>query len=193
MTSVNLIKSMVLLSLLTAGCGSEGPRAQGKEAASTIAQDALRVRTDAARGRLWVLGVDDVRVYDAGGKRLIRRVVLPGWSVAHFVCNPDLALDRSGAAIISSNVQSRLWRVDGETFAVTEREIALTGRERWEAGFGGLAFAADGSLLALTANANSLWKVDVAQARASLVESYHAPLKTCSVAARVADRTAMSR
>jgi hypothetical protein len=173
---------MVLLGVLAAGCGSEGPRAQGQEAVSKVARDALRVRTDAARGRLWVLGVDDVRVYDAGGKRLIRRVVLPGWSVARFVCNPDLALDRSGAAIISSNVQSRLWRVDGETFAVTEREIALTGRERWEMGFGALAFAGDGSLLALAANANSLWKIDAAGVRASLVETYHPPLKTCAVA-----------
>jgi hypothetical protein len=179
---------MVLLGVLAAGCGSEGPRAQGQDAASTVARDALRVRTDAARGRLWVLGVDDVRVYDAGGKRLIRRLVLPGWSVARFVCNPDLALDRSGAAIISSNVQSRLWQVDGETFAVTEREIALTGRERWDTGFGALVFAGDGSLLALTANAHSLWKLDLAGARGSLVETYNPSLKACTVALKAAGR-----
>ena len=192
MSSVNLMKLLVLLgALAAAGCGEVAGRVEGSEA--RVEQGALRVRTDAQRGRLWVLGFDDVRVYDAASKRLIRQVRLPGWSAARFICDPDLALDASGSAVVSSNVQSRLWRVDGGSFEVKEQVISLPERERWDIGFGALGFAADGSLYGVTSNANSLWKIDVAQARASLVESYHAPLKACSVAARVADRTAMSR
>ena len=185
MTSVKLMKLIVAAAALaTAGCG-EGGGFPGVEAAVNRAgEDVLRARHDAARGRLWTLGLDGVRVYEPGGKRLIRHVALPGWSVARFMCNPDLVIDRSGGVTISSNVQSRLWHVDGETFAVTEREITLTGRERWEAGFGGLAHAADGSLLGRTANGISLWKIDVAGARASLVETYHPPLKDCAVPAQ---------
>lgn len=185
MTSVKLMKSiMVAAALAATGCG-EGGGIPGVEAAATRAgEDVLRARHDPARGRYWVLGLDGVRVYEAGGKRLIRHVALPGWSVARFVCNPDLVLDRAGGAVISSNVQSRLWQVDGESFAVTEREITLEGRERWEAGFGGLAHAADGALLGRTANGISLWKIDVAGARASLVETYHPPLKDCAVPAQ---------
>jgi len=185
MKSVKLMKlAVVAATLAAAGCGQGG--IPGVEAAAARAgeEDVLRARHDPARGRFWVLGLDGVRIYEAGGKRLIRHVALPGWSVARLVCNPDLVLDRAGGAVISSNVQSRLWRVDGESFAVTEREIALTGRERWEAGFGALAFAGDGALLALTANANTLWKIDAAGARASLVETYHPPMKTCAVAGK---------
>lgn len=175
MKSVKLMNSILVAAALAA---------TGSSSAAMVEEDVLRTRTDAARGRVWVLGVDDVRVYEAGSKRLIRKIVLPGWSVARFVCGPDLALDRSGNAVIASNVQSRLWRVDGGNFAVSEREIALTGRERWDMGFGALAFAGDGSLLGLAANANSLWRIDAAGARASLVETYHPPLKDCAVPAQ---------
>ncbi|MNC87531.1 hypothetical protein D3C83_32620 [compost metagenome] len=131
-----------------------------------------------------MLGLDGVRVYETGGKRLIRHVALPEWSVARFVCNPGFTLDKAGSAIMASNVQPRLWLVDGSSFQVREITVTLEGRERWETGFGALAHAADGSLLALTANGNSLWKIDLAGARASLVESYHLPLKACSIPAQ---------
>jgi hypothetical protein len=165
--------------LAAAGCGSEGTRAPA--AGAGVEQDALRVRTDASRGRLWVLGPDDLRVYDSAGKRLIRKIELPGWSVARFICNPDLALDRAGGAVVSSNVQSRFWRVNGDTFEVKEEVITLREREGWDVGFGALAFAPDGSLLALAANAGSLWKINGPGAHASLIETYHSPLKACIV------------
>ena len=185
MTSVKLMKWVVVAAALAAaGCSSEGVRAPA--AGAEIGQDALRVRTDTARGRLWVLGVDGVRVYDTASRRLIRRVELPGWSVAQFICNPDLALDRAGGAVISSNVQPRLWRVNGDTFDVKEEVVTLREREGWDMGFGALALAPDGSLLALAANAGSLWKLD--GSGASLVESYHAPLKTCALTAQFSRR-----
>jgi hypothetical protein len=170
---------MALIAGVMTGCGNDAhtePAATGR--------DSLRARTDTERGRLWVLGVDAVRVYDAASKRLIREVVLPNWSVGKFVCNPDLAIDGSGAAVISSNVQARLWRVDADSFEVKEREISLQGRERWDIGFGALAFAADGSLLGLVSTGGSLWKIDVDTGSARVVDLGGLLLNQCELTAQ---------
>jgi hypothetical protein len=91
-----------------------------------------------------------------------------------------MVLDSSGSAIISSNVQARLWRIDAESFDVKEHEISLHGREQWDTGFGALAFAADGTLYALTSSAGSLWKIDVAKASAGMIEPDSPPSKACA-------------
>jgi hypothetical protein len=160
---------MVILVATIMGCGSESNMTAAGQAGDSYALPAaykagergvLRVRTDGARGRLWVLGVNDVRVYDSVKKRLIRRIVLPNWDVARLICDPDLILDASGSAIVSSNVRARLWRIDVDTLEVREREIRLHGREQWDIGFGALMLAADGSLFALTSTGGWLWNVD---------------------------------
>jgi hypothetical protein len=155
---------MLVLAAAMMGSGDEGSMAAAGQAAAYKAGErgVLRVKTDGARGRLWVLGVDDVRVYDIAGKRLIRRIVLPNWSVARFVCGPDMVLDGSGSAMVSSNAQSKLWRIDADTFEVRERDIRLNDREQWDVGFGALMLAADGNILALTSTGGWLWKIDVA-------------------------------
>lgn len=130
----------------------------------------LRVRVDAARDRLWVLGIEHVDVYDITQKRLIRRIPLPGWYVAELICPPDMALDRSGTVVISDNVQPRLWQVAGDTFQVTEHALRLVNREHVDIGFGGLAFAADGSLFGIAATGGSLWRIDLDSASARQVE-----------------------
>jgi hypothetical protein len=187
MTSVKLMKLvMVVATLAAAGCGSEGTRTPA--AGGKIEQDSLRVRADAERGRLWVLGVDTVRVYDAASKRLIREVVLPNWSVGRFVCNPDLAIDSSGSAIISSNVQARLWRIDADSLEVKEQEIGLQGKERWDVGFGALALAADGTLLGLTSTGGSLWKIDVDKGSARVVDLGGLLLNQCELTAQFAGK-----
>jgi len=172
---------MVLLLIVNmiAGCGKEGnPENRMDERGS------LRSSMDAARNRLWVLGIDDVRVYDAAKNQLIGRIVLPGWSVARFICLPDMALDRSGSAFISSNVQAKLWRIDADSFEVKEHEISLHGREQWDIGFGALAFAADGALYALTSSAGSLWKIDIAKASASMIDPDNPPSRACAFTAQ---------
>ena len=188
--------TLLLAMTVMAGCGNEGKPTQSSmadrtgsdvallEKHGTGERDAFRIRTDTTRNRVWVLGPDDVRVYDAA-KRPIRRIILSNWSVAHFICDPDMVLDGSGSAIISSNVPARLWRIDADSFEVTQHEISLQGKEQWDIGFGALAFAADGTLVALTASANSLWKIDLARASASLIELYHPPLKTCALTAQL--------
>ena len=167
---------LFLSACVITGCGKErDPESRMDE------RDSLRIRTDAARNRLWVLGVDDVRVYDAAKNQLIGKVVLPGWSVARFVCMPDMALDRWGSAFISSNAQPRIWRIDTDSFEVKVHEISLHGREQWDFGFGALAFAADGTLLALTSPVGSLWRIDVGKASARIIEENTSLRNVCEI------------
>jgi hypothetical protein len=171
----NILMVLLLVASVIAGCGREG----GPEYAMDE-RDSLRIRTDASRSRHWVLGLDHVRVYDTASKKLIRQITLPNWSVARFICEPDIALDKSGSAFVSSNVQARLWRIDAGSFEVREYEISLHGREQWDVGFGALAFAADGALYALTSSAGSLWKIDIAKASASMIGPDNPPSKACA-------------
>jgi DNA-binding beta-propeller fold protein YncE len=145
------------------------------------AQDSLRTRLDSARNRLWVLGLDDVRVYDAATKQLLQRIVLPGWAVVRYACPPDLALDSSGSAIVASNVQSRLWRIDADQFSVQAHAITLLERERWDTGFGALAIDAGGNLYALAASTGSLWHIDIGKASARLIGLDSPLLNVCGL------------
>ena len=171
---------------LITGCGNDrdstrSPAAAhaggnaARAASPAIGRDALSIRKDPARNRLWVLTFEDVRIYDATTAQLLRKVELPNWSAAYFMCQPDIALDGSGSATVSSNVEARLWRIDADSLEVTEREIVLIGKERWDTGFGAVAYAADGALLALTSSGGSLWSVDFARGSARLVDP-NAPL-----------------
>lgn len=153
------------------------------DAYAADARAALHVRQDLRRNRVWMLTLDDVRVYDLASKRLIRRIALPPWSVAREACAPALALDRTGAAYVSGNAHPVLLRIDPRRFEITEREIELRGREGWAIGFGALHFASDGSLFAVTASANSLWKVDVAREKADLIAIFQPPLTACAMPA----------
>jgi hypothetical protein len=146
-------------------------------------QRALRIQVDAARNRLWVLGLQHVYVYDITAKLLVRRVALPDRSVAGFVCPPDMALDPSGAAFIASNVASTLWKIDAEDFGIQAQEITLHQGANRDIGFGALTFAADGTLYALTAHEGSLWRIDVATLRAHEVALSQRLLNTCALRA----------
>jgi hypothetical protein len=178
---------VIFVAMLTAGCSRDVP-AQGPAATraghSSLLQDGIRVRRDAVRNRIWLLGLDDVRVYDAANERLIRRVALPNWSVAQYACDPDMVLDESGSAIISSNVQARLWRIDGGTFTVSERDITLQERENWDVGFAALAPAGNGKLLALTSLGGSLWSIDLNKGIAHMAAPTAALQNLCGLTAQ---------
>jgi hypothetical protein len=141
----------------------------------------LRVKADATRNRIWVLSVDELRVYDAARKALMSRVRLPGWFVLESDCSPDFALDHSGSAFITDNVQAKVWRVDAASFAVSEHDIRLQWSRHWDIGFSSVAFTPNGSLYALSSTANSLWKIDATGGTAELVEFYHPPINTCAL------------
>jgi hypothetical protein len=144
-------------------------------------QRALRVKADTARNRLWVLGLQNVFIYDINGQQLIRRVALPAWSVAGINCPPDLILDRSGSALVSSNAEPRLWKIDTADFSIKEHAITLLGREGWETGFSALAFSADGTLFGLSAFAGSLWRIELATSSAEEVRRSERVLNTCEL------------
>ena len=193
-----------LISLFTvaamAGCGNDGNTFHRSSAGRTdsadlqmewygmIERDALRIRKDALRNRLWVLTLEEVRVYDTAKKRkrLIRKIELPNWSVAQFICNPDMVLDSSGSAIISSNVQAMLLLIDADSFELREREIRLHDKEQWDTGFRALTFTADGTLLALASMGGSMWKIDSTKASAIMIEfNNKLPLDACAFTAQL--------
>jgi len=150
---------------------------------------ALRVRTDTARGRVWMLSISDhVRVYDERSKRLLRQIRLPGWLVVKTPCMPDLILDRSGSAYISSNVSPWIWQIDAAGFQVRVHEVRMPGREGLDFGFGTLAFTAKGTLYGLAPSASSVWNIDVAGANANMIETYLPPLEACELTAQTLDR-----
>ncbi len=177
------ICAQIILAAAVAGCGNSSPsvtdNATGLRHSTSIAvqkdrggdhADPYRIRVDIQRGRYWMLGGDHVSVYGVADKRLIRKIVLPGWNVADFMNVPDMALDRSGAALISSNIVPMLWRIDPESFKVTRMDITLQTKENWDIGFTGLAFAADGTLFGVTALAASLWTIKPDEAKATPIE-----------------------
>jgi hypothetical protein len=132
---------------------------------------ALRIKVDAARARLWVLDIGKAVLYDIATKRLLKRVPLPGWYMARYNCLPDIALDKSGALFVSNNIMPKLWRVDPDTFEVSRQDIALAVEQSTDAGFSGLAFAADGkTLYAVTAATGSLWRIDIGIQHAELIK-----------------------
>jgi len=194
---------LALLLALTAmaGCGDSGKSSPGlsadhaggselrKESPGTIEQDVLRVREDLARNRLWVLTLTEVRIYNtaATGKRLIRKIALPNWSVVGVrnVCMPDMVLDRAGSAFISSNGQARLLRIDADRFALEDYAISFREREGMDIGFGALAFAADGTLFARTTPGGMLWRIDVARASATMSDVIkRLPADQCAITTR---------
>jgi hypothetical protein len=145
----------------------------------------LRIKIDSARGRLWVLDIGDLYVYDTATRRLIRRVPLPGWFTARINCIADMALDGSGALFISNNILPKLWRVDPMTFRVTEHNLILSGDQGRDMGFSGLAFAGDpDGPYAVDAVSGSLWRIDIRNDRAYQVE-LSAPVRgACALASR---------
>lgn len=177
----------IFSAILMTGCSRDAVPAQGPTALpggpADVLHEGFRIRRDAARDRIWLLGLDKVRIYDGRSKRLIREIALPNWSVARLGCDPDLVLDGVGSAIVSSNVQSRLWRIDARTFAVSEHPIRLEGRERWDVGFGALAINADGTLVALTSVSESLWNIDLGKGSARSHVPGSALLNVCGMRA----------
>ncbi len=122
----------IFTAIAMAGGGQEQAAAQRQAefggGGGDVLRDGFRIRRDATRNRIWLLGFDNVRVYDGQTRRLIRAIALPGWSVARFACDPDMVLDGSGSAIVASNVEPRLWRIDADSLEVSQHPIALEGK-----------------------------------------------------------------
>jgi len=145
------------------------------------------VRADPARNRLWVLDLEVISVYDNTNGRRLRRIVLPEWIVLpkQYSCLPDLALDSSGTAFVSSNALPVLWRIDPQRYEVTRIELALDTDTDKDVGFTGLSFAGDGTILAAGAMASALWQIDTSAASARKIASYPSVARGCDPATLV--------
>lgn len=134
--------------------------------------DTVRVRLDSARGRLWLLASDHVAVYDTDRRVQLHRIALPVWTVADFICAPDLALDAHGRAYISNNVQPIIVQIDLDNVRVIEHRLDVVSAGQAEIGFGALRFTPEGVLLGVSALGRTLWKIDLA---ARSAEAVHGP------------------
>lgn len=193
-----IMTGLIVLGAAIAGCGNEGATPRGVTSGSASAgeypldkhgltgHEVLRIRKDARRHRLWVLTLDGVRVYGYVDERprLIREIPLPNWSVAHHPCDPDLVLDGVGSAVIASNVNPRLWLIDADSLALTEREIRLQQKEQWDIGFRALSHTADGALIAWASWGDSLWEIDAASGSARSIDFASPPTERCGFPAQ---------
>ena len=162
----------VLAAVLLAACASP---------AETI----FRIRPDAERNLLWMLDHQGVAIYNNTSGRLVQRIALPGWVVAgrQFGCPPDLALDSSGTAIVSSNVLPVLWRIEPVRFEVDQVALALDADQDKDVGFSGLSFAPDGALVAVASSLGSLWRINLHAASAEKIRSFAPVRGACEAAA----------
>jgi len=141
----------------------------------------LRVVHDAARSRIWTLESDGVYLQEGAFKK---RFALPGWTYVKeaYACAPALAIDARGAAIVSSNVISRLWRIDPVTSRVTIHDPALDADAGKDVGFTALAFAPDqGVFYAVSSVQRSLWRIDPLLGRAQKIPLSGALAGGCSL------------
>ena len=147
----------------------------------------LRTVHDAPRNRIWTLGHDGVYLQEGALKK---RFVLPGWTYVKeaYACAPALAIDAHGAAVVSSNVVSRLWRVDPAS-GVTTHEPVLDADLDKDVGFTGLTFD-QGVFYAVSSVHGSLWRIDPLLRRAQKI-TLSAPLD--GVCALAVERTRVRR
>ena len=150
-------------------------------AASALAEP-LRTVTDPARNRVWTLGTDAVYLQEGGKKQ---RIELPGWMHAdeNYACRPDLALDAQGAAVVTSNVVPILWRIDPQTYRVSQRELILDSHNKREVGFTGLTYAADQEVFfAVSGTQGTLWRIDPLLRRAQQIPVSEPLRNACGLA-----------
>src|SRR5262245_51709247 len=147
-----------------AGCEVQPPP-QVAKTASDLRRDLapeLRYQVDPSRRRVWILNRDGVFVYDVGTpeKTVVR---LPDWLWVggDYSCLPDLALGPKGEAVITSNIQPTLWRVDPDSLTVSVHPLALDADADKDLGFTGLVYSAGHkAYFAVSDLHGSLWKID---------------------------------
>lgn len=145
----------------------------------------FRVRIDSGRSRIWVLASDAVYLYDARSSRVVARIALNAigqHSSEH--CFPDMALDASGNALVSSAMLPRLMHIDAATHGVTERTLEPNADHDKDFGLSALAFGPNGvTLYGASATTGAVWKIDHASGRAEKLELSHPLFGACALLA----------
>jgi hypothetical protein len=133
--------------------------------------DVLRSLSDEARKRVYLLVPDGVEVLQAGTRRRIARVTLPGWIWADepYSCPPDIALASEGDVLVTSNVVPVIWRIDPTTLATTRHELSLDQDRDKDVGFTRLRWSSDLRVFVAITDSGSRWHIDGSLSRARKV------------------------
>src|SRR5580765_2602064 len=124
--SMCMRNAIALLALLAAsiialgGCDSRIASEQSPRPSSAVSEANVRYQVDAANGRIWWLTREGVFLRDARTPQKIA-VPIPGWQFAGepYGCLPALALGPNGEALVTSDVESTVWKIDPDTLAVS--------------------------------------------------------------------------
>jgi hypothetical protein len=132
----------------------------------------LRFQKDPARDRGWLLTRSGVFVFDFRSRQTTAHVGLPQWVWAGeaFSCPPDLALGPKGEALVSSNVEPTLWRIDPVTLVVTRHPLVLDAHGTKDVGFTGIAFSKTQNAFYAASPFGELWRIDPLLRRAQQIE-----------------------
>jgi hypothetical protein len=174
-----MLKALVIRSVMLV-TGFFGTAVSADEA------DYLRFQKDDARQRGWLLTRSGVLAFDLKTGKTTAHVRLPGWTWAGeaFSCLPDLALGPKGEALVTSNVEPTLWRVDPLTLAVTRHELVLDAERDKDVGFTGLVYSSGQGAFFAVSDFGALWRIDPLLRRAQKIE-LSAPMgKACGIAVR---------
>ncbi len=178
------------LSLLAAsiialgGCDSRVASEQSPRTSSAVSESSVRYQVDAANGRIWWLTREGVYVHDAKMPQKVA-VPIPGWQFAGepYGCLPALALGPNGEALVTSDVESTVWKIDPDTLAVSRHVLAPDADLDKDVGYTGLVYSSEhAAYFAISGLQGSLWKIDPSLTRAQKI-AVSAPMpKACGVA-----------
>ena len=144
----------------------------------------LRADLDAAGGTIWALHADGIDIHDATNDEKVRSIRLPGWiwAAGPDACPPDLMLTPNRHVLVTSNVVPVIWRIDPASFEVTRHDVDVENNRGRDIGFAGLAnVARDGSVFAVGAVDNTLWRIDPSLKRAQAVSVSPPQPKGCGM------------
>ena len=182
MSKIHLGSFLLSSAMFLAGCIEPETPLLERSVLESTREPALRVQADLARGARWELGWDHVSVFDIASERRLREVTLPGAINSGATCPPDMILARNGALFVSSNSVPRLWRVSPSRFEVEVLDIELDSDREKDFGFTGLAWSVDERILyASSAMTGTLWRIDLATAKASKIELSRPVLGACGL------------
>jgi len=177
-----LAASIIALS----GCDGRVASEQSPRTSSAVSESNVRYQVDAANGRIWWLTREGVYVHDAKMPQKVA-VPIPGWQWAGepYGCLPALALGPNGEALVTSDVESTVWKIDPDTLAVSRHVLAPDADVDKDVGYTGLVYSSEhAAFFAVSGLHGTLWKIDSALTRAQKV-SLSAPLpRACGVAVR---------
>jgi hypothetical protein len=142
----------------------------------------VRYRAQLERERAWV--IDAKGLFLEEGRKPRRGISLADWQWAAepYACAPDIAIGPRGEAVVTSNVQPVLWKIDPETLAVTMHRLQLDADADKDVGFSGLAYSArEGAYFAVSELHGSLWRIDPMLRRAQRIAAAAPVRGACAV------------